>query len=67
MAVIRHTNELMEELARTDSRLGFIALFPKFLDADGQPRPELFVSDGTHFSPQGCEVVSALMREAAGL
>ena len=67
MALIRRTNGLIEDLARADSRLRFIALFPHFLDDKGQPRTELFVSDGTHFSPKGCDVVAKLMREAAGL
>jgi len=66
MALIRRTNGLIEDLARTDGRLRFIPLFPRFLDDQGQPRAELFVSDGTHFSPKGCTVVAALMREAAG-
>jgi lysophospholipase L1-like esterase len=64
---IKRTNELMQELAHANPRLGFINLFPAFLDAQGKPMPELFVADGTHFSPKGCEVVAKLMREAAGL
>ncbi len=67
MAVIRRTNSLIEELSRTDNRLHFVNLFPRFLDDQGQPRAELFVSDGTHFSAKGCEVVAALMRKAAGI
>jgi len=67
MAAIKRTNELIQELSRTDSRLGFVNIFPRFLDDQGQPMPELFVSDGTHFSPKGCEIVAALMRETAGL
>ena len=67
MALIRRTNGLIKELARTNSQLRFIDLFPRFLDDKGQPRAELFVNDGTHFSPKGCEIVAALMREAADL
>ena len=63
MAVIRKTNGLIAELARQDVQLEFIDLFPKFLGADGQPRAELFVEDGTHFSAKGYAVVSALVRE----
>ena len=66
LAIIRRTNGLVEELARADSRLGFIDLFSRFLDDKGQPKPGLFVSDGTHFSPQGYEIAAALMREKAG-
>lgn len=67
MAAIKRTNALLAELSRGNSRLGFIDLFPRFLDDQGQPRSDLFVADGTHFSAKGCEVVAGLMRDAAGL
>jgi hypothetical protein len=67
MAVIRRTNALIEELVRSEPRLGYIDLFSSFLDDKGQSRPELFVSDGTHFSPKGQELAAKLMREKAGL
>lgn len=40
----------------------FIDLVPAFLGADGQPRRELFVEDGTHFSAAGYAVVAGLLR-----
>jgi lysophospholipase L1-like esterase len=63
MAAIRRTNGLIAELARKTESLEFIDLFPKFLGPDGQPRVELFVEDGTHFTPQGYAIVAALVRE----
>jgi lysophospholipase L1-like esterase len=63
MAVIRKTNALIAELAKQETSLTFIDLFPKFLGADGQPRAELFVEDGTHFTPKGYAIVADLVRE----
>ncbi len=62
LATIRRMNGLIADLARAEKNLEFIDLFPAFLDAKGQPRPELFVEDGTHFSPQGQAVVAGLLR-----
>jgi lysophospholipase L1-like esterase len=63
MALIRRTNTLIAELAQTESALTFVDLFPRFLAADGQPKPELFVEDGTHFSSLGQAVVAELLKE----
>lgn len=63
MAVIRRTNALIAELAQSERALEFVDLFPRFLAADGQPKAELFVEDGTHFSTQGQAVVAALLKE----
>ena len=62
MAVIRRTNTLLAELARTEKNVEFVDLFTAFLDEKGQPRTEFFVEDGTHFSPQGYAVVAGLLR-----
>ena len=63
MTAIRRTNALIAELAANEGNLTFVDLFPRFLDAAGRPRPELFVEDGTHFSTEGQAVVAALLHE----
>jgi lysophospholipase L1-like esterase len=55
-------NEQIAELALTEKSFTFIDLFPAFLDDKGQPRPELFVEDGTHFSAKGYAIVADLLR-----
>lgn len=61
-ATIRRSNALLAELAKEEPTLEFIDLFPAFSGADGQPRAELFVADGTHFSAQGYAIVAGLLR-----
>ncbi|MSU47611.1 MAG: hypothetical protein EXS37_00685 [Opitutus sp.] len=62
VAAIRAMNARLAELARTERNFEFIDLFAAFLDDQGRPRPELFVEDGTHFSPKGYAVVAGLLR-----
>jgi lysophospholipase L1-like esterase len=61
LAAIRKLNGLFAELADTEKNVEFVDLFPVFLDDQGQPRPELFVEDGTHFSPKGYAAVAELL------
>ncbi len=62
LAAIRGMNEQLAELARSEKSFEFIDLFPAFLDAEGQPRPELFVEDGTHFSFKGYAILAGLLK-----
>ena len=62
-ATIRRSNALLAELAKAEPMLEFVDLFPAFSGADGKPRAELFVADGTHFSAKGYAVVAGLLRE----
>jgi lysophospholipase L1-like esterase len=62
LAAIRSMNGLLAELARTEKNFEFIDLFPAFLDDQGRYRPDLFVEDGTHFSPKGYAVLAGLLR-----
>ena len=50
---IKAANELIRNFSANDKRLAFIDIFPSMLGADGKPRPELYVSDGLHMTPQG--------------
>ena len=59
---IRALSALMAELARTEKNVEFIDLFPAFLDDKGQHRAELFVEDGTHFSADGYQTLTGLLR-----
>ena len=59
---IRALNALIAELARTEKNVEFIDLFPAFLDDKGQHRAELFVEDGTHFSANGYQILTGLLR-----
>ena len=63
MQMIRRLNVLFAELARAERNVDFVDLFPVFLGADGQPRAELYVADGTHFSPKGYAALASLLRD----
>lgn len=62
LAAIREMNTLLAEFARTEENFEFIDLFEAFLDDKGQPRPNLFVKDGIHFSAEGYTVVAGQLR-----
>jgi len=62
LATIRGMNGQLAELARSEKSFEFIDLFPAFLDDQGQPRPDLFVEDGTHFNSKGYAIVAGLLR-----
>ncbi len=62
MAAIRALNGQLAELARAEKNVEFVDLFAAFLDAQGRPRTEFFVADGTHFSAPGYAAVAELVR-----
>jgi lysophospholipase L1-like esterase len=62
LAAIRAANARLATAAQAAGNVEFIDLVPAFLGADGQPRRELFVEDGTHFSAAGYAVVAGLLR-----
>lgn len=57
------TNRLLRALADEVEGLEFIDLFPSFLTQDGVARRELYLEDGTHFSPEGYAILASLLRE----
>ncbi len=63
LAAIRTLNGRLADMAAAEKNVEFVDLFAAFLDDKGQPRAELFVADGTHFSPQGYAIVAGLVRE----
>jgi lysophospholipase L1-like esterase len=50
-------NALVKAYVGTDRRLKYIETYDTTLDANGQPRPELFVDDKLHFSPAGYKLL----------
>ena len=66
-AIVERTNRLIAELARSEKNFDVIDLFPAFCDAQGQPRAELFVEDGVHFTAKGYAIVADLLSARTGL
>jgi lysophospholipase L1-like esterase len=63
---MRKANDLMRAYCERDDRLVFIDVDHAMLGWDEKPRPELFVEDGLHLSPQGYAVWTALLRPFMG-
>ena len=55
-------NALVSAHVKTDRRLKYIDTYDMTLDARGQPRPELFVEDKLHFSPEGYKLLIERVR-----
>lgn len=56
MAQMRTTNELIRNYAAKNKNLVFIDVFTPMLNAEGQPRPELFIQDGLHMNRTGYDI-----------
>jgi len=50
---VREANELIRAYSRNEPQLDFIDVFSAMLDADGQPRAELFSGDRLHLNADG--------------
>jgi lysophospholipase L1-like esterase len=55
-------NALIEAYVKGKPRLKYIDTWSVPLDAHGQPRPELFVEDKLHFSPEGYKILIERVR-----
>jgi len=49
----REVNRLVREIAARDTLQTFVDVFTPMLGANGRPRPELFLSDSLHMTPEG--------------
>ncbi len=65
---MKRANELIQEFAKTDPRLGYIDTRTRMTAADGGPRPELLCADNLHMNDAGYaiwnEIVGQTVREA---
>jgi lysophospholipase L1-like esterase len=59
---VRETNARIAEFISRDERLRYIDVFQPMLDADGQPRAELFREDGLHLSVAGYKLWADALR-----
>ena len=55
-------NALIRSYCTSHSNCVYLDVSPGMLGADGKPRPELFVSDGQHMTPEGYQVWTRLLR-----
>lgn len=60
---LREMNALLAKLEENHKNVHFVDLFPMFLGEDGKSKADLFVEDGTHFSPKGYEALASQLRD----
>jgi lysophospholipase L1-like esterase len=58
----RDVNVLIREACNGKPFLTYVDVEPPMLGADGKPRPELFVQDGLHMTPEGYKIWNAAVR-----
>lgn len=59
---MQQTNALIRARCAADRRCTYVDPWPSMIGADGTPKPELFVEDGLHLTPQGYEVWTDMLR-----
>jgi lysophospholipase L1-like esterase len=50
---IDRANQLIRDQAMKEKGVAFLDVAPAMVDADGKPKPELFIEDGLHMNPKG--------------
>jgi len=58
----RAANAIIERDAKAERDVAFLDVEPLMLGAGGTPRPELYVADGLHLSPEGYRIWTAAVR-----
>ncbi len=61
-AQMHQANTLIRSYCDSHTRCVYVDVWPAMLGADGKPRPEHFVSDGQHMTPEGYRVWTPLVR-----
>ncbi|MDE5624937.1 MAG: hypothetical protein K2I61_01295, partial [Muribaculaceae bacterium] len=56
LAKIQKVNSLIKEFVESQPNAGYIDIHTPMLDADGNPRPELFLKDGLHPAKEGYDI-----------
>jgi lysophospholipase L1-like esterase len=59
---MHQANALIRSHCASQSRCVYVDVWPAMLGTDGKPKPEHFVSDGQHMSPEGYKVWTSLVR-----
>ncbi len=61
---IAQANQSLEKFAASESNAFFVATQEKYLNASGEPRPELFVKDMLHQNQEGYAIWSSILKES---
>ena len=61
IATQNEANRLVREYVAADKTLSYVDVATPMFKADGQPRPELFVSDGLHMNAEGYKIWTSIL------
>jgi lysophospholipase L1-like esterase len=59
----REANRLIRQFCRQGKNLAFIDIFTPMLDAQGQPRPDLFIADKLHLNLLGYQLWTGIVKK----
>ena len=59
---MQQTNALIKTRCAADRLCTYVDPWPSMIGTDGTPRPELFVEDGLHLTPEGYKVWTQMLR-----
>jgi lysophospholipase L1-like esterase len=59
---MRKANVLIRSYCESHANCVYVDVHPDMTGADGKPRPELFVADGEHMTPEGYKIWNRLVR-----
>jgi lysophospholipase L1-like esterase len=59
---MHEANKLIRSYCESNSNCVYVDVWPAMLGSDGKPRPEHFIADGQHMTPEGYKVWTALVK-----
>jgi lysophospholipase L1-like esterase len=59
---MHQANTLIRSYCESHTACVYVNVWPAMLGADGKPKPEHFISDGQHMTPEGYKVWTSLVR-----
>ena len=59
---MHQTNEMIRTRCAADSNCAYVDPWPSMIGKDGTPKPELFVEDGLHMTPEGYKAWTAMLK-----
>jgi len=59
---MHQANKLIRSYCERHTACVYVDVWPSMLGADGKPKPEHFVADGQHMTPEGYKVWTSLVR-----
>jgi lysophospholipase L1-like esterase len=62
MEEMRKANRLIKASCEKQAGCEYVNVEPEMLGGDGKPRPELYVPDGEHMTPEGYKIWTRLVR-----